>query len=144
MATLLAKLCAKLLLKVIDELLHDSIDSLVVQRLSLVLQDEVHSIRLLAFWQILALIDIEELDCLEQFLLCLISNTFHFSERHVAVKQQRQVAAYGRELAYLCVGDVLVLDDAHDLVPADVCEINGRINAECLCELTAGNLLISL
>ena len=51
---LLAKFCTELLLEVIDELLHDSIDGFVIQGLCLVLQDEIHSIRFLAFGQVLS------------------------------------------------------------------------------------------
>ena len=57
-----------------DEFLHDSVDLLVTHCLLLILENEVHSIALLACWQFVTLIDIEELYLLQEFLLSLTGN----------------------------------------------------------------------
>ena len=58
--TTLSELSVQLRGKVFDELLHDGIDSLIVEGLAVVLQDEVYGVTLLALWQVFTLIDIEE------------------------------------------------------------------------------------
>ena len=124
-----------MLLQVVDELLHDSVNLLVAHCLLAVLQDEVHSIRLLAFRQILALVNVEEFDCLEQFLLSLVGDSLNLSKWNVTIEQQGKVATYGWELANLSVSDVLLLYDAHDLVPTNVGEIHRSVDVESFCEL---------
>ena len=122
--------------EVLNQSLHDGVDGFVVEGLRLVLQDEVDGVRLFACGQVLAFIDVKELDGAEQLLLCLVGDAFHFGERHLAVEQEGKVSADGWELAYLGIGDVLVLDDAQYLVPADVGEIDRGVDAECLRELS--------
>ena len=86
-------------LQVSDKFLHDCVYLLVVERFLLVLEDEVHGVRLFAFGQILAFIDIEEFDALEEFPLRLISNLLNLHKLYALVDEQGEVATDWRELA---------------------------------------------
>ena len=90
----LAKFGTKLLGELLHELLHDGGNLLVVERLAVVLQDEVDRIGLLAQRQVLALIYVKEVDRTQQLLLGLVGNLLYLAEFHALVNEQRQVAAH--------------------------------------------------
>ena len=71
-----------------NEFLHDGIDLLVVESLLLVLQNEVHCVALLALWQVLALIHVEENHTLEELLLCLTGDYLYLLKLHTLVDQE--------------------------------------------------------
>ena len=89
----LAKFGTKLLGELLHELLHDGGNLLVIERLAVVLQDEVDRIGLLALRQVLALIYVKEVDRTQQLLLGLVGNLLDLAEFHALVNEQRQVAA---------------------------------------------------
>ncbi len=94
MHSALSQFCIELACEVGNELLHDGIYLLVIQSLLLILQDEVNGITLLALWQVLTLINIEENHALQEFLLCLMGNLLNLSELYILVYEQCKVAAH--------------------------------------------------
>ena len=66
---MLTELCCELLLEGLEQFSHNSLDLLVLEGILCVLEDEGECVALLASLEVLALIDIEESDLLEQFLL---------------------------------------------------------------------------
>ena len=88
---MLSQFAVELLLEVGYKLLHDSVNLLVAHSLLRVLQHEVYSVRLLALRQFVALVNVEQLYLLQQFLLCLLSNLLHLGKLNVLVDQQSEV-----------------------------------------------------
>ncbi len=105
----LSQFCIELACEVGNELLHDGINLLVVQCLLLILQDEVHGIALLALWQVLTLIYVEEYHPLQELLLCLTGNLLNLCKLDVLSTSSAKVAAHRRILADICVSKVHLL-----------------------------------
>ena len=101
----LSQFSIQLTCEVGNKFLHDGIDLLVVESLLLVLQNEVHCVALLALWQVLALIHVEENHALEELLLCLTGDHLYLLKLHTLVDQECQVAAYRRILADIGIGE---------------------------------------
>ena len=106
----LSQLSTELFLYVVNQLVHYSVDSLVVESLVWILQDEIDSIRFFPLREILSLIDIEQLYALKQFLLCVTGNALYLRKLCLCVNQQREVAANGWELAHFLIMDGMFLD----------------------------------
>ncbi len=120
-ALTLSQLSAELRGKVVDKFFHDSVDLFVVQRLVLVFKDEVDGIALLAIRQVLALIDIEEFDTLQKFLLALVGDLLDLRKLHVVVNQQSQVTADRRIFAEFLELYLVLLDSLEDAGPVKLC-----------------------
>ena len=133
----ISQFCVQLLLEVVDELGHDSLNLLVVESLGLVLQDEVDGVALLAFRQVLAFVHVEEFDALEELLLCLACNLLNLLKLNALVDEQCEVAAYRWELADVVIEHLVLLDGAHHVVPVDVGEEHFLVDVHLLQKLVA-------
>ncbi len=122
----LSQFCIELTCEVGNELLHDSINLLVIQCLLLILEDEVYSIALLALWQVLTLIYVEEYHALQKLLLCLMGNLLNLCKLYVLVNGQCKVTAYRWILADICVSKVHLLHGLHQVIP-----VNISMNTSC-------------
>ena len=118
--------------KVLDAFLHDGIYLLVIQCLLIVLKNKVHSVGFLALGELFSLIDVKESDTPEEFLLCLIGYLLNLLELDALIQQECEVATNGRELADFCIGNSLILDSLHELLPTYVSIVNGGRDTEAL------------
>ena len=130
----LAKFSTELLLQASYELLHDSIDLLVVHGFLRILKDEVDSIRLLSLWQLIAFVNVEEFHLLQQFLLCLTCYLLNLCELYAVVNQQGEVSTDGRMLRNLCESDLVLLRCFHQLCPVQLSKIYWLLQIELLQE----------
>ena len=109
-ATFLPYFCAKFLLVEHYQLLHNLVDLLVGHRLFGVLEFEAQSVGNLARLKVLAFVNIEQLDILQEFLLALVSNILDGCKLNVLVNEQCKVAANRRELADFLVTNLVIFD----------------------------------
>ena len=100
--------------------MHDGFDLLVFERAIIILKDEVDGITLLPLWQVLALVHVEELNLLQQFLVGLHGNSHNIFEQNLLIKQQRKVATNSGELTYLFKLNVLLANLLVDGRPIEV------------------------
>ena len=109
----------------------------------LVLQNEVHGVALLSFWQVLAFIDIEQLHLLQQFLLALAGNLLNLLKLHALVNQQGKVAAHGWILRNLVILHFVLANSFHHGSPIDVSIINIICDSGLFQKLTAHDTQLS-
>ena len=133
----LSQLGSQFLLQVRDQLVHDGINLLVIQRLRLILQHEVHGIALLAGLQILAFVHIEQCHLFQQLLLRSVGHLLNLGKLHRLVQQEGQVAAHGRILADFRIVHLVVADGLHQKSPIQVGKIHLAVNIQGLEELAA-------
>ncbi len=105
--------------------------------LLLILQDEVYGIALLALWQVLTLIYVEEYHALQELLLCLMGNLLNLCKLYVLVNEQCKVAAHRWILADIGVSKVHLLHGLHQVVPVNISIEYILLDIECLLQLQA-------
>ena len=94
---------AQLGLEGLLDLGHSGLNLFVVEGLVLVLQDEADGVGLEAFGDAFALIDVEEADALEEFLLALQGGLLDLGEGDVLAQDEGQVATHLGELGHLLI-----------------------------------------
>jgi dGTPase len=97
---------AALALELRREVLHGPFDGLFVQRAGLVFEDKAQGIGFFAFGQLVALVDVEQRNALEQLALRSERHVAQRREGHLLVHEQRQVALHLGELRQLLGHDL--------------------------------------
>ena len=110
----------ELILQVSHQLLDNLLDLLVIEGGIFILQQETDGIAFLSGFEVLALIDIEEFNLLEQLFLALVGNAFNLSKLHLLVNEQGQVALHGRELGEFLVAHLGPLNGLHQFLPVEI------------------------
>ena len=129
------KLSAKFGGQLSDEFLHDGVNLFVTHRLLGILEDEVDGIRLLAGRELVALIDVEEFDLLQELLLRLTGDVLYLLELYALVDEQGEVAADGGELRYVGELHFLLADNLHEGCPVELGIIDGGVDVELTLQL---------
>ena len=98
------------------------------------MQEEVDGVTLLAGFEVLAFVNVEEGHLFEELLVGGKGNLLDAGELYALVHQESEVAAHGGELADFGEVDAVLLGFLHQERPVDVGEIDFRADVEGGCE----------